>query len=292
MRFKRIYVEITNCCNLTCEFCSPLLRPKGTMRPEQFQYILKQVKPFTNQVHLHVKGEPLMHPCLAQLLQICEQEGIKANITTNGTLLQKQREILLQSSALRQVNISLHSFSAGQKMDRKNYVTEAVSFAKIAARAKGKLVVLRLWNLDNNRRINNESKEVMAYIGQEFGAAHLESAMQAKRSVTLEKGVFLSWEEEFIWPSLKQPFQSNTGICYGMRNMIAILVDGTVVPCCMDGNGECSLGNVFYTPFAEIISSPRAQSMTENFRNWKVVEPLCQRCSYRLRFGTASSKHI
>ena len=60
--FKKIYIEITNVCNLNCKFCPPTKRAKEFMALDQFEIIIKQIHNETNLVALHVKGEPLLHP--------------------------------------------------------------------------------------------------------------------------------------------------------------------------------------------------------------------------------------
>ena len=91
-RFKRIYIEITSSCNLTCSFCQETKRDKRFMSIDEFSHVIEQVKPLTEFIYLHVKGEPLLHPQLGDILQICHDEGMRVNITTNGTLLKKQLE--------------------------------------------------------------------------------------------------------------------------------------------------------------------------------------------------------
>jgi radical SAM protein with 4Fe4S-binding SPASM domain len=89
---------------------------------------------------------------------------------------------------------------------------------------------------------------------------------------------------EFIWPSLDAQYIGNTGYCYGLKNQLAILVDGSVIPCCLDGEGTIILGNIKDSSLQEIIDSPRAQAIYQGFANRKVIEPLCQRCNFRTRF--------
>ena len=85
MRFKKIYIEITNSCNLNCSFCHNNNRSKHFMNVEKFKEVISKIKGYTEYIYLHVKGEPLLHPNLEEILAICEQNNIKVNITTNGT---------------------------------------------------------------------------------------------------------------------------------------------------------------------------------------------------------------
>ena len=107
-RFKKIYVEITNICNLSCFFCSKDSQLKQEMTVENFEIIINKIKDYTESIYLHVKGEPLLHSKLNEILDICDKNDIKVCITTNGTLLNKKKDILLKHH-IKQINVSLHS---------------------------------------------------------------------------------------------------------------------------------------------------------------------------------------
>lgn len=286
MRFKRVYIEISNICNLNCSFCSKGIRPKRRMDEKEFRHIVEELTPYTKHVYFHIKGEPLMHPLLGTFLDICEEQGLSVNLTTNGSLLPETADLLLSKPALRQVNISLHSFSAHDGIDTERYLNAILTFSKQASLLHGKFIVLRLWNLDENRESNQTSLDIMEMIRIFFQfKGDLPALMSSRRSVMLEKGIFISWEEEFTWPSLSHPFVSDEGICHGARNMLGILADGTVVPCCLDAEGEAPLGNIFTQSMKSIVESQRLREAADSFTNQRIVLPLCQRCTYRIRFN-------
>jgi radical SAM protein with 4Fe4S-binding SPASM domain len=103
--------------------------------------------------------------------------------------------------------------------------------------------------------------------------------------VKITDRVYLNQDQEFQWPDLKEVEDDGVGFCYGLRNQIAILVDGTVVPCCLDGEGVVNLGNINTTQFSKIIESERAGNIIEGFSRREAVEELCRKCGYRKRFG-------
>ena len=107
-RFSKIYVEITNACNLNCSFCSKDNISKREMSPEEFNLVINKIKDYTDSIYLHVKGEPLLHSHFDEILDICDKHNIKVRITTNGTLLDKQKDVLLKHK-INQINVSLHS---------------------------------------------------------------------------------------------------------------------------------------------------------------------------------------
>ena len=147
MRFSRCYLEITNRCNLSCSFCPKTKRPARTLNPAEFRQLAEKIRPYTDYLYLHVLGEPLMHPALKTLLDICRELSFRVVITTNGTLLPAQETVLLSSPALYKINVSLHSFEANAPGDFGAYLSGCFSFAKKAGEAE-KLVDRRLWNLD------------------------------------------------------------------------------------------------------------------------------------------------
>ena len=291
MRFKRVYLEISNLCNLRCPFCIPLSRPTGRMSAQRFREAAEQIRPFSDYLYLHVKGEPLCHPELPEILSICHELGFQVNVTTNGTLLRERGEALLSCPAVRQVNLSIHSFSQLPAQEGERCLEEAIAFGKRALEQGRPYVVYRMWNLGEGRRIDPASLALLRRIGREFPTAHdLEAELAFKKSAAIAKGVFLSWEEEFVWPSLKNPYVSDTGRCYGGRQMLGVLWDGTVVPCCLDSNGEAPLGNLFETPFSQIVASPVLEEMVRGFDGGRVTQELCRRCSYRTRFDRADAQ--
>ena len=66
--------------------------------------------------------------------------------------------------------------------------------------------------------------------------------------------------------------------------LLAVLADGTVVPCCLDRDGDIALGNLLTDDPAQILGSERAERMREGFAKRQAKEELCRRCGYARRF--------
>lgn len=267
------------------------------MSTENFEHILTEISPYTDYVYLHVKGEPLLHEKLQDILSLCEKYHMHANITTNGTLLPKKREILYHASALRQVNISLHSFEHEEELslpnkispsiskDLYNYINHVIDYAKYMSTHTKAITALRLWNLEGdhaNSITHEKNRYVLSLLEQSFGVSI--EPENIGRGIKLMDRVFLNQDKRFDWPRLDIPVLSTKGFCYGLGTQAAILVDGTVVPCCLDNEGDIALGNIYSDSFSSIINSKRAQDILEGFKNMVVVEELCKRCGYRHRF--------
>ncbi len=284
-KFSRIYIEITNVCNLSCSFCLGNHRPARFLSPDEFTQILLQIKPYTDYICLHVLGEPLLHPQFAHLLAIAEEHQFKVNITTNGTLLAKQQETLLHASALRKVSISLHSIETPEETVRAAYLRDVAAFANVAS-AHDVLCELRLWNLGVD---SIDNRELFTPLCHALGLpadtiAETREAIAQSGGVTLKPKLYLGKALRFTWPSLDAPRTEQPVFCHALRNQAAILCDGTVVPCCLDSRGDIPLGNVFKTSFGDILEGDRARSIYNGFSNRNPVEELCKRCGYATRF--------
>jgi organic radical activating enzyme len=284
-RFKRIYIEVTNCCNLQCSYCPKSSRPKEFMAPEAFESILTRIKGYTRYIYLHVLGEPTLHPQLAELLELSHNHHFKVNLTTNGTLLRQTREILLASPALRQINISLHNEGQSDLTGVSDYLRTVLSFID-SAREKTIFINLRLWDAGKTEAPPDKDREILRLLAEKFALPEsFGDLLHPGRSLTLAPGIFLSRERQFTWPREGLPEITRRGSCKGLRDHIAILVDGTVVPCCLDGEGNIGLGNIHQHQLDQILAGAGAIRMRIGFRNQQLVEPLCRRCDYRMRFG-------
>ncbi|MBQ8042758.1 MAG: radical SAM protein [Clostridia bacterium] len=271
-RFRKVYIEITNICNMNCSFCPETKRAKATMSKEQFEYIAKQIKPYTDYVYLHVKGEPLLHPNLEEILEICKEYNLKVNISTNGTLLGKKQELLKD---IRQLNVSLHSFENNQDEKLECYLQEVLA-ATDNLNKSGVIIRYKLWN-DNT--INNNDK-IIQKLEEKYNIDIKNSSYD--KDIKLKENIFLSIKEPFEWPKIEGENKQET-TCYGLRQQIAILVDGTVVPCCVDNNGDINLGNIFKTELEDILNTEKAQKIKRDFENNKCSNSLCKKCEYRIR---------
>lgn len=291
-KFKKFYIETTSICNLACSFCPPTHRQSQFISVEDFSKILDDIKPHTDYIYFHVKGEPLLHPKIDQLLDISHEKGFKVNITTNGTLIRKNAHKLLGKPALRQMNFSLHSFDGHEgSTDREGYITSVLSFVREATAASEMIVSFRLWNLTKDNETNLErsrNRATLELIEKEFGLDfRIEEKVVPGSGIKLADRIYLNQDHEFDWPDLRAKEDDGRGFCHALRNQAGILVDGTVIPCCLDGEGIINLGNVYETPFSKIVEGERANRLYDGFSRRIAVEELCRKCGYRQRFGGA-----
>lgn len=275
-RFAKIYLEISNRCNLRCAFCPGTKRPGRSMTEAEFSTLLPRLQPYTDFLYFHLMGEPLCHPLLGRFLALAGEAGFRVILTTNGTLLPLRQDLLLASPALHKVNVSLHAFEANDlAVPFEAYLKGCTDFGRAA---EGRvLVTYRLWNGGGADRRNSE---ILAALEQAFPRPWVEE----RRGIRLGERVYLEYGEKFDWPDLQAPDGGERVFCYGLRDQLGVLCDGTVVPCCLDHEGDLALGNLFDQTLPEILDSPRARAIYEGFSRRQATEPLCRRCGYAARF--------
>ena len=287
-RFKKVYIEITNICNLDCNFCPKTKRTPKMLSLDEFRYIIKEIKPYSDYVYFHLMGEPFLNRELGQFLVICDECGIKVNITTNGTLINEVKDLLISAPALRQVNFSLSSFEANENIEELDeYVGKISDFILMAVKENRIISSLRLWNLDSDMLKGSNSKNlaILSILEKQLNLDFsLKDKLQTTNQIKLREKVYLNMAEKFDWPDLNKEYLSDVVFCYGLRDQIGVLVDGTVVPCCLDSEGDIGLGNIYKTNLKDILESERAKKIYEGFSNRCAVEDLCKRCPYAKRY--------
>lgn len=284
--FKRVYIEITNICNLSCPFCPGTQRDPQLMTEETFTTILKQLKGSTKHLCFHVMGEPLLHPLIGRFFDLACEKDFKVNLVTNGSLIHQVGQVIAHKKALRQISFSLHGLVHESIEVTDERLDSIFSFIAHVRRQQNVYISLRLWNMTDRGEIDR-NRHILDRIDQEFHPPYnLENALlhDPTSGIPLGNGLFLNPAAEFDWPNLQLNPIPGPAFCYGLRNQIGILVDGTVIPCCLDSEGVINLGNITETDLGQILASPRAQGIIEGFSQQKAVEPLCQRCPYRTRF--------
>ena len=274
--YSRVYVEITNICNMNCSFCHGHHRALRQMTEAEYAHVLQQLAGKTQYIYHHVMGEPLVHPLLPRFLEMARQAGFRTMLTTNGTLLDSRGDALL-GTGLHKINISLHSFEGHEPDHHRQYIDKIVAFAEKANRS-GTLVSLRLWN---NGFDEGRNQATLALLKEAFPWQWVKNT----RGYRIRDGLFLEWGDRFAWPDLNATDYGTQVFCYGLLDHFGILCDGTVVPCCLDSEGSIALGNVFQEKLSDILSSSRANAIAEGFRCRTAVEDLCRRCGYAQRHG-------
>ncbi|OIP55836.1 MAG: radical SAM protein [Helicobacteraceae bacterium CG2_30_36_10] len=288
MHFNRVHIEVTNICGLACSFCPPKLQPTKTMSLDFFEKVLTELQPYTKSLAFHVMGDPLTLSNLFEYLELAEKYGFEVELTTSGYYLKKTAVEVLFHKAVRQLNISLNSYNKNSLNLSFDDYMDGVFMAcgsKLENYPKP-FINLRVWNLDDVLSEAKFNKLLFEKMQNFFHTSiDLDAIYKDKiKSLRLASKVLLNFDNYFEWPSLSSTHESHA-TCYGLKSHIGILADGTVVPCCLDGEGVINLGNLHLTPLKEVLNSKRAQRMIEGFSQNKASEELCKKCTYKERFN-------
>ena len=264
MRFKKIYIEISNICNLKCSFCIGNKRIKKYMSFDEFKTILDKIEGYTKYIYLHLMGDPLVHPEINEFINYASGM-FYVNITTNGYLIDK----IANNKNIRQINISLHSYDPKYNISLDNYLNNIFN---IIETLDNTYVSLRLWT-------NNEyQKEIIDIIEKQYN-------IKVNNDTKINDYLFVNFDKEFIWPDINNNYINENGSCMGLRTHIGILSDGSVVPCCLDHDGEITLGNVFNEDLDTILDKIIVKDIVEGFEKNKKIIKLCQHCNFYDRIG-------
>ena len=266
MRFKKIYIEITNACNLNCLFCIKNKRKVNYITKDNYKVIIDKIKPYTKEIYFHILGEPLLHPDIIEFIEYANNQNLLVNITTNGYMINN----LKNNNKIHRLNISLHSYNENYKLDLDTYLNNIFNTIDII---KDKTFIsLRLW-------VNNQNtKYILNYINNRYKTNIINLQNNTKTKIT--SNLIIDTFHEFIWPDLNNNYYSETGKCYGLIDHLGILVDGTIVPCCLDTKGIINLGNIYKDNLENIINSNRCQKMINGFKNNQKKEELCKHCNF------------
>lgn len=294
MMIDRCYIEITNTCNLDCHFCPKHHRKRRQLSEEEFDLLTDRVRGKVCFLYFHLMGEPLLHPLLPQFVTMAREKGFKTVLTSNGTLL--HRAMALLDTLPYKIQLSLHSHESNARGELSEYMDQVMRFSTQAA-GKGTCMVLRLWNQGG---MDRENEEVMRLIEKYVPKPWKERP----DGFRLCDNLYLEFDRKFEWPGgggkatsddsdgkqeesdgklEASPSKSKQEyFCKALIKQIGVLSDGSLVPCCLDHDGDVILGNLFHQSLEEILASPRAQALVEGFRYHAATEPLCQSCESAL----------
>lgn len=262
--YKKIYVEITNACNLSCDFCIKNQRELKFMSKKEFKIILEKLKNHTKYLYFHVLGEPLMHPKINEFINLASL-SYKVNITTNGYLIEK----IKNNKNIRQLNISLHSYNSKYNINLDDYLNHIF---EVVDTLENTFISYRLWGNSSN------VDKILNKLNEKYNTSLSKNSL--KKNNKLKDNIYLNKEEEFIWPSMNNNYYNENGKCYGLIDHIGVLVDGTIIPCCLDTLGIINLGNIFKDDISSLKDNKLCNEMIRGFKNNKKVHELCKKCKF------------
>lgn len=275
MKFKKIYVELSDICGLHCSFCPSVKNTRGLITLSNFTIVLKKVRKYTNLITLHILGDPMNVKNLSEYLKIIKDNDLKVELTTSGIYLNNFD--VLKSDVIKQINISLDAI---MELDNFDLIQKYLNGVFTLCRDKNNIGNSISYDMFINLRVQNipRNKYLLQKLSKEFNIP----LNFSQNNVRLDRKVILRISNQFDWNAREK--YNEEGYCYGLVEHIGVLSNGDVVPCCIDANGEIVLGNLLESSLEQILQSPRAKAIVNGFKNKILLEEKCKSCDYRLKF--------
>lgn len=273
---KRVYLEITNACNLQCPFCT---NNKGNqfLDCQTIENYISQIKPYCNYLYLHILGEPLLHPDIDKILTYLDNQKMNLQLVTNGTLLSKYPTIL-SHECIRKLSISLHSVN---NLNIGNSYFDTID--TLIDNNNDKNIELRFYDQNN---LSDDLKQYLNKLENKYGF-EITSKINSYR---LKNNTYVYFNELFKWPEMNDEIVGYNGKCHGAIDMIAINSNSDVTICCLDPYAYNSIGNLKKNSLKEILESKQYHQYIQSFKENKIISKLCAKCTYRLRFDRKTQK--
>ena len=246
---RQFWIEITSKCNLHCVMCpvsKGLLRKTMTMDMDAFMQIIDQIYMVQPCILLHVAGEPLLNKNAMQMIEYAKKKGCWVGMHTNGTLFTKEMSMRVLESPLDWICFSFdgatqelyEKIRVGAKFEKVKAQIEYFFYLRDKKKSKKPLTRIEILLMDDTAR--HISEFVKYWQAQKVDSIGIRQA-----------GDWIGLVEP-VWSRSKERKIFGHKPCKDVFIKCAILVDGTIVPCCNDIEGRLQLGNIFKEPFDEI----------------------------------------
>jgi MoaA/NifB/PqqE/SkfB family radical SAM enzyme len=245
------WLDIHRGCNLKCVMCpqSKGLKPRPPrMSLEMFRGIIDDVCETRPLVRLYMSGEPLLHEDLLEMVEYAGSRNCQTAVHTNATLLTHEMSERLLSSPLTYLSFSFDGCSAEV-------------YEQLRPPAKFEQVESNICHYLDLRRQGGDAGPYTAV-----------EIIRMRETEDLLHDFMDRWNvdgidevrvvEYMTWHGLMDdrrveatPDAAAYNPCAAPFRHGCILSDGTVVPCCLDVDGEMPLGNVADGKFRDIWSN-------------------------------------
>lgn len=295
-KVKGFNLELTNACNLKCNFCAQQMmkRPQGMMELSLACRLIKEVKDtgFCDKVTTNVMGEPLLYKDIFELLKYAA--GLKQKITllTNGERLDDGVSARLLDYPPAEIGISYHAHNEdslrqrGAAVSYKEYKNKIEHLIELKFKRRERVVVsvnvISTITRPHDKFSILESLEEISFFGKQW-IAFAESLKQkfairwpVPRRIypggnLLLPGFFVTLYPIYhLWtgailPEGARVTPSGQGVCLCPFEQFNVLWNGDVTICCLDYNGELVYDSVRGKSIKEAFNSGKIAGIRKNF---------------------------
>lgn len=287
-------VETTTRCNLNCPLCSThrLKRGYTETRLELVDRILVD-NPQMSYICLHLMGEPLLSNSIFSIIGYLTSRDIYTYFSTNGMLLDKNVPAII-ASGLKKISVSLDGINQ-----------EDLALYRINADL-GKILkgIRRLREERKAQNLNhpliqiqtimfgyNEVKEVRVVdFLKSLGVDRVKLKKPGFDTFGMRNGGGERFTRTAKDPGSKYSRDRESYIKYRERSICRLLFqgfalsDGSVIPCCIDYDGQNPFGNLNNQSWREIWGSEKRRKVLTNYFLRELE--ICKKCSLGYGYST------
>lgn len=275
-------IETSHLCDLRCPECAigggVADRRKAFMTYEEYKIVASKIQNYASYIFLHIWGEPLLNPDIFKIIRLTSSFS-RCHISTNGMCMTDTMAEDLILSGVSDVLVSIDGMTDEiySKYRVGGDVNKAISALKM----------LHSYNLKHGQRVR--------IVPQFIVFKHNQHEMEMFRNLCRELGLLPTFKAPYIRnvlefqvaddPQYTRPRYSDisqlkvamTG-CKSFMNGCFILVDGSVVACCSDYNGETLFGNIFKQELAEIRNSDEFKKFENKIKSGDIPKFCLDNC--------------
>ena len=270
-------LEVTTACNLHCPLCTTHDTARGISRLslENVKDVVRGCGKSLKVVSLHVLGEPLMHKELFDFIRHCASHGVNTTFSTNGMLLGRHVEDVLDSG-LSLISIAIDGadqadyakYRLGGDFDTVVRNARALVEAKRARGASQPVIQVQMVMFSYNEDREAEARAFLESLGADVVSlkrpAYLAPASPSARSFW-DKVDMRDEGRRWTRPVTSAArLYRNQRVCPQLERA-TILSDGSVVACCIDAEGNTAFGNLNRQDFRSIWRGEEHRRVIEKF---------------------------
>jgi radical SAM protein with 4Fe4S-binding SPASM domain len=299
----QILVETTNRCNLRCPLCpvgdGRMSRKRENMDLALYRQVIDQVAPFEPTVTLCNFGETFLYPQLIEACRYAKEKGLRVETTTNSQCLDKGEEYFreLIATGIDYIKValdgvdqeSLAKYRKGGSFEKAVRGIRALVEARDRLGSRTPFIPLQFVLMKHNEYQVDQVRE----IGEQLG---VDEVVVKKLYIDIELENAVELADEYLCQSefdrIKVDEQGGlqlaveyTNKCPLIYNTAVILVNGDVVACCHDYNGEFTMGNVREQPFREIWNGSNYRNLRQEIRSNRSAYQICRTCTVGTKPG-------
>lgn len=259
----------------------------------KYKKIIDNIKDYAHIVYVYNSNEPLLHPDIAEMIKYAADNHMHAMISTNASLLTKEKTEALLKSGLGEIRFALDSlkkepferFRAGGNFEEVKANMEYFMKRKQELGVKRPIVTLQFIL---NKLNQDEIPAIKAYAKKwQIDKLYIKSFIMSEYAYSREQVEELAEEfypdkdicdEAVVYKKDEQGLKPKhvEKKCREVNRIFTVLADGRAVMCCFDLYGDYVYGDMDKVSLRELWRDPKVRELRQ--KGYRRQTPLCGKC--------------